>query len=112
MSVQIVTIELLGASFTVQTDETVEYMESLVARLRERLDSLRASTRVHDPLKLAILANITLLDELARAKEGFGPQGIDAASSRPGSASDEEEVSRVAARLISVLDQSLESPLP
>lgn len=100
MSVQIVNIELLGLSFAVQTDESVEYMEGLLERLRGRLDALRASTRVQDPLKLSILANITMLDELARAKEGFAP--------RPGDGSEDEELSRVAARLIAVIDQSLE----
>jgi len=112
MSVQIVTIELLGTSFTVQTDETVAYMEGLVRRLRERIDSLRVSTRVQDPLKLAILANITFLDELSRAREGYGSQAAAAGEPAPVRASDEEEFSRVAARLISVLDQSLPSSQP
>jgi len=121
VSVQIVTIELLGASFAVQTDESEEYLGGLVAKLRERLDGLRASTRVQDPLKLSILANITILDELLRAREAFGQKDSSAApagmrADRPlagprgalDAASGEEELSRVAARLIADLDRSLE----
>lgn len=116
MSVQIVNIELLGASFAVQTDESSEYIEKLVAKLRERLDGLRFSTHVQDPLKLSILASITILDELARANEGFGPRRSDAGAMRAseplGAPAGEEEFSRVAARLIADIDRSLGSPNP
>jgi cell division protein ZapA (FtsZ GTPase activity inhibitor) len=120
MSVQIVNIELLGVSFSVQTDESAEYIEGLVARLRERIDGLRASTRVQDPLKLSILAGVTILDELSRAKEGFGPMGAGNGPMRAGPPAGgpqaggplpgEDEFSRVAARLIADLDRSLEAP--
>jgi cell division protein ZapA (FtsZ GTPase activity inhibitor) len=118
MSVQIVNIELLGASFAVQTDESAEYIEGLVSALRARVDGLRASTRVQDPLKLSILASVTILDELSRVKEGFGPlkaEGGAMRASRPtegpeGAPLGEDELSRVAARLIADLDRSLETP--
>lgn len=103
MSVQIVKIDLLGVSFTVQTDESIDYMESLIMRLRERFDALKASVRVADPLKLSILTNITLLDELLRERSRQGEGGRGAP---PGGA--DEELSRVAARLIAVIDQSLD----
>jgi cell division protein ZapA (FtsZ GTPase activity inhibitor) len=113
MSVQIVNIELLGVSFAVQTDESVEYIERIVADLRGRVESLRASTRVQDPIKLSIIAGITILDELSRAKEGYGFQadaGPPMRAERPlDAAQGEDELSRVAARLIADLDRSLES---
>ncbi|HOX49472.1 MAG TPA: cell division protein ZapA [Spirochaetia bacterium] len=95
MPVQLISIEVLGASFSVQTDETREYMETLLAELERRLDALRKATKVADPLKLAILANITLLDELARARRETGG----------GQAS--EELGRIAERLIGRLDEGL-----
>lgn len=95
MPVQLINIEVLGASFSVQTDETREYMETLLAELERRLDALRKATRVSDPLKLSILANITLLDELARARRETGE----------GQAS--EELGRLAERLIGRLDEGL-----
>jgi cell division protein ZapA (FtsZ GTPase activity inhibitor) len=92
MPIELVKIELLGASFTVQTDESREYLETLVAELGRRVDSLRSSTRVQEPLKLAILAAVTTLDELTRLRrrEGAG-----------------EEIERLTRSLISRLDSSL-----
>ena len=102
MALQIVSIDLLGISFTVQTDESLDYMQEILARLRERLAALGAATRVSDPLKLSILVNITLMDELLRERARTG-------SPATGS---EEELSRLAARLIADLDRSLEAPGP
>ncbi|HUW39582.1 MAG TPA: cell division protein ZapA [Rectinemataceae bacterium] len=107
MSVQIVNIDLLGTSFTVQTDESLDYMQSLILRLRERLDALKTATRVSDPLKLSILANITILDELVRerSKDRGGVEALEFGSQ-------EDELSRVTARLIAVIDRSLGQSSP
>ena len=92
MAVNIVKVELLGSSFSVQTDETREYIETLLGELSRRLESIRGSTRVDDPLRLSILSNIMLLDELARNR---------------GQAGDADEVGRIAERLIGRIDKSL-----
>ncbi len=105
MSVQIVNIDLLGTSFTVQTDESIDYMESLILRLRERIEGLKGTTRVSDPLKLSILLNITLVDELMRERSR-PPEGQSEAKPR-GDEAAEAELDRVAARLIADLDRSL-----
>ncbi len=92
MAVTIVKVDLLGSSFSVQTDETREYIETLLGELERRLDSIRSSTRVEDPLRLSILANIMLLDELVHNR---------------GQAGDVDEVGRIAERLIGRIDKSL-----
>ena len=94
MPVQLVTIKVLGASFSIQTDESREYMEALLSELERRLESLSAATKVSDPLKLSILANITLLDELAALRK----QGGNVAG---------EDLGRLADRLIGMLDEGL-----
>ncbi len=94
MPVQLVTIEVLGASFSIQTDESREYMEALLSELERRLETLRGATRVSDPLKLSILANITLLDEIASLRRESGTlDGVD--------------LGRVAERLIGRIDEEL-----
>lgn len=93
MAVNVVKVDLLGASFSVQTDETSEYIEILLGELGRRIDELRASTRVQDPLRLSILANITILDELVRNR---------------GQAGEADELSRIAERLIGRIDRSLD----
>ncbi|MEI6875406.1 MAG: cell division protein ZapA [Spirochaetota bacterium] len=102
MAVQVVRVDLLGASFSVQTDETREYFETLLGELSRRIDSLRESTHVDEALRLSILANITILDELVRLRREAG---------------EGDEVSRLTERLIRRLDAGLEdsgelSPLP
>jgi hypothetical protein len=103
MSLNVFNVDLIGPTFTIQTDESLDYMQSLVMRLKERLDSLKSSTRVSDPLRLSILLNITLMDELQRAKERSLEGGVAIDSS-------EDEFASIAARLIASLDRSLEIP--
>lgn len=82
-----VRIDLLGTAFTIQTDESPDYMNDLVSELRIRMSKLSTATRVTDPLKLSILAGIVLLDELRHAKDSDnmagspGDEGETAASS-------------------------------
>ena len=104
MSLNVFNVDLLGPTFTIQTDESLDYMQSLVMRLKERLGSLKDSTRVSDPLRLSVLLNITLMDELQRARERSLEGGVAIESS-------EDEFASIAARLIASLDRSLEAPI-
>jgi cell division protein ZapA (FtsZ GTPase activity inhibitor) len=103
VSLQIFNVDLLGPTFAIQTDESLDYMQSLVLRLRERLSALKGSTRVVDPLRLSVLLNITLMDELQRARDRSGEDGESPAPR------EEEELAAIAARLIADLDRSLET---
>ena len=104
MSLQVFNVDLIGPTFTIQTDESLDYMQSLIMRLRERLGSLKGSTRVTDPLRLSIVLNITLMDELQRARERSLEGGVALDSG------EEEEFASITARLIADLDRSLEAP--
>ncbi len=96
MAVQTMRIEILGTSFTIQTDESREYIESILAYLRKRTEEVRASTRVEDALKTSILASVYIVDELFRARSGFPSTGAEA-----------EELGRLANRMIDRLDRGL-----
>lgn len=89
-----VQIDLLGTSFSIQTDESPAYIDDLVSELRIRMSKLSTSTRVADPLKLSILSGIVLLDELRHS-------GKDAESGQ----ADQE---RVASSLLASLDKRLD----
>lgn len=69
---QLVQIDLLGVNFSIRTDESPDYIRSLVMELKERYARLTAGGKVVDPLKLAILTNILTLDEMRR---GGSPKG-------------------------------------
>ncbi len=104
MALQLFKVDLIGPTFTIQTDESLDYMQSLVMRLRDRLNSLKGSTRVADPLRLSVLLSITLMDELQRLRERRGD------GESPDGAGEEEGFASIAARLIADLDRSLENP--
>ncbi|HUW68792.1 MAG TPA: cell division protein ZapA [bacterium] len=99
MAIETVRVELLGASFTIQTDESKDYVESLIAYLRSKVETVKATARVDDPLKVSILAAIFLVDELYRER-------LDA-SARSGAPETEVDLGSVAERLISRIDASL-----
>ncbi len=95
MPIQTMRIDVLGTSFTIQTDESREYMDKVVTRLRERIEAVRRDTKVVDPLKSAILAGIFLVDELERG----APRPLDPAA---------EELERIASTLIARIDEGLD----
>jgi len=99
MAVETVRVELLGASFVIQTDESREYVESLIAYLGSKIETVKSSSKVDDPLKASILAGIFLVDELYRER-------VDA-SIRSGLATPDVDVGAVADRLIAKIDDSL-----
>ncbi len=92
-------VELLGASFVIQTDESREYVASLIAYLGSKIETVKTSSKVDDPLKASILAGIFLVDELYRER-------VDA-SIRSGLAAPDVDVGAVADRLIAKIDDSL-----
>jgi len=108
MSLHVFNVDLIGPTFAIQTDESLDYMQSLIMRLRERLGTLKESTRVSDPLRLSILLNITLMDELQRARE----RSFVGLPREAGALDQSEEggFATIAARLIADLDRSLEVP--
>jgi cell division protein ZapA (FtsZ GTPase activity inhibitor) len=104
MALNVFNVDLVGPTFAIQTDESLDYMQSLVFRLRERLASLKGATRVTDPLRLSVLLNITLMDELQRERDRALEGGVEPREA--GGA----DFSAIAARLIADLDRSLEPP--
>ena len=102
MAIETVRVELLGASFAIQTDESSEYVESLIAYLGSKIETVKVSSKVDDPLKACILAGIFLVDELYRER-------VDA-SIRTGLTDPAIDAGAVAERLIAKIDDTLRLP--
>ncbi len=100
MPLETVRVELLGASFSIQTDESKEYLDAVLEQLRAKVAEVKESSRVDDPLKLAILVGIYLVDELLRARADRGPR-IELEAERS------DEIGAIAERLIARIDDSL-----
>ena len=97
-----VRIEILGAAFTIQTDESPEHINTLVALVKKRVQLVQAKTNSTDTLKVAILASLMLADELQSrpATPPLRPIGEPFSD-------DDEEAERIALRLISDIDERL-----
>jgi cell division protein ZapA len=99
-----VRIELLGASFSIQTDEEPAYIEKLVKHIGRDIETVRSQTRTEDPLKLAILASIMLADETFACQSRLHAEESRASHvDRAGT----DEAERIALRLISDIDDRL-----
>lgn len=59
-----VPVRLLGTSFTIRTDQNPDRLEALIQQLGIRLEELKTRVQIQDPLKLALLACLSLLDDL------------------------------------------------
>lgn len=62
-------IDVLGTSFSAQADEDDEYLEKLSSYFKEITSTIKKSTNLQDPMKISILAGITLVDELYKEKQ-------------------------------------------
>lgn len=105
MSIETVRVDLLGISFTIQTDESRQYLESVLEFLRAKVADVKATTKIEDPLKISILASIYLVDELMRAK-------VDGTVRSELSVNGDNEIYAIAERLIARIDNSLRADTP
>jgi cell division protein ZapA len=69
MEVRNVHIELLGTSFFIQTDESKEYVDSLIQHIKTKLDIIKQTSNVGDPFKSLVLASLFIADELFNEKK-------------------------------------------
>lgn len=91
-------IDLLGTSFTIQTDEDPQYVQDLVDYLHTKVQEIQRRVPGADELKVAILAGVLIADELFRARDGGDTPPRDQAATA---------ASEIAERLINTLDRSL-----
>lgn len=96
MSSDLFNIKALGTSFKIQVDENPEYMEEVLDYLEKVILKVESTTGMKDPLKIAILASVYLIDELYKERKSGGNQSV------------ENEVSELTERFISCIESVLE----
>jgi cell division protein ZapA (FtsZ GTPase activity inhibitor) len=90
-------VDILGAAFYVRAAEDPSYLRSVLDYLRGKVDEVRAEVGAADPLKIALLAALNLVDELFKERQrGAGARADDYA-----------EIGRITERLIERIDESL-----
>jgi len=100
-------IEILGQSFSIKTDDSPEYIQNLVDELKQRYARISSRMNVADPLRVAILAGLFLLDDVkkmqnqtlpgrgGRAAANGSPAGHASNTSRTGNESGNPQPSNV-----------------
>ncbi len=94
-------IDLLGTSFTIQSDEDPAYMRNLVGYYRDKLTEVRESVSTNDELKIAILGALTIVDELF--KERHRNQSVGDAEE-----TGTQDLRVITQRLIDTIDSALD----
>ena len=93
-------IRVLGTSFTIQTDQPPEYVESLISYIQEKVRTIESSAGSKENLKTAILVSVLLADELFQSRS--------AASREAAESLNVDEIERYARDLIKRIDATLE----
>jgi mannose-6-phosphate isomerase len=60
-------IDILGTSITISTDENPDYLDLLLDKYRNAVQSVQEKTGLKDPLKTAIITGFLLCDDLEKA---------------------------------------------
>jgi cell division protein ZapA (FtsZ GTPase activity inhibitor) len=109
-----VRIDVLGSSFTVQTDEDPAYFAELLAFYRSRIDLVESQTKIKDPARLSALAALLIADELFKLKDDPASRSAHRAAfgnvsgnTSPSGGRDLEEAERIALRLIADIEEKL-----
>ena len=91
--------EILGRSFTIQSEDDEEHIRRVIDFLQNHIKEIKEHYPLADPLKISILASLNLADEIIKMSHDNRTNKL---------AEDEiEEVNRIAAALIDKLESSL-----
>jgi cell division protein ZapA len=85
-----VEVSILGSSFTIQSRYDPRYLGEVIAYFKEKVREIQAASGAQDPLKIALLAALNVVDELLRKRD-----------------EDSREIEELTERLIERIDRSL-----
>ena len=90
-------INLLGTSFSIQTDQEEDYLKELVTFFANRIREVEKSTSSQDPIRTSILAGILITDDLFRERRRL--ESSEEVS--------QDEIEEITQQIIERLDRSL-----
>lgn len=88
-------VEIYGQTFTVTSEDDEQYVRNIAAVVDQRMRQMAGSTKGTVPLRVAIMAALSLADELETAK-----------SDQQATAVVEEEAERISSRLLARLERA------
>ena len=92
-------IKLLGTVIHVQTDEDAAYLSRIVRYLEKKIEGVEESMPLKDPLKIAILTSVIIVDELFKERN----RPLDGSDER-----DAAEAEHLALKILEKIDKTLE----
>lgn len=98
-------INLLGTSFSIQAKEDDRYLEELLARYKSLTSYIERMSGLKDNVKIAIMAGISLCDEIKQIKQKYAlPQNQNTSNK-----DDTEliEAERIALKIMERIDKVL-----
>ena len=95
----LLSVHLLGTSFSLKSTENLDYLKEVVAYYEGKIEETRRGVSLQDPLKIALLSGIVLADELMKERSR------QAGNLSPPEA---EEAERITRALIDKIDSILQ----
>ncbi len=96
MGSNLVEIKVLGTSFRIQVDEDPVYMKEILDYLEKIISKVETTTGMKDPLRIALLTSVYLIDELYKERNSGNNQII------------ESEFTELTERIITCIESVLE----
>jgi len=78
----LLSVHLLGTSFSLKSSENLDYLKEVVAYYESKVEETRKGVSLSDPLKIALLTGIVLADELLKERQRVGASAPDAEAER------------------------------
>jgi cell division protein ZapA (FtsZ GTPase activity inhibitor) len=102
-------VDILGTSFVIQSEEKQEYLTALYDHLKKKLSETIQIRGASDPLKIAILTCLNIIDELFKERQRAERiKNAKVEELPPDRRIIEEEIDEVAARIMKKIDESIE----
>lgn len=99
-------IDILGTSFSIKASEDDEYLKKLFGYYKKIIEEIQKSGMMRNDLHISILAGIMLCDELYKEKSK------SAKFSQQTGNDEDDEIEKLAAKMIKRLDLALSSTSP
>ncbi len=69
MSKNSLRIEILGSSFTIQSEDNLDYLRRVIQYLQDRISEVQQNYSIADPKKILILTALNLVDKILKLEQ-------------------------------------------
>ncbi len=92
-------LEILGTTFRIHSDESLEYITQVADYLKTRIEEAKTRLPFGDPLKISLLVSLKVIDELFKERQSMRNDALPQ--------SEHDEIERVTELIIHRIDENL-----